>query len=106
MKSTVLKFFSVQNGMTKQLKSGILSDIRVTPDAHANSLIVTATEKSMDLIAALIQALDRPTSTVSEIKVFTLENADANQMVVQLNSLFNSTQQQGGGRRRSTAPRH
>lgn len=96
VKSTVLKFMSVQNGTTQQLKSGILSDIRVTPDAHANSLIVTATEKSMDLIAALIQALDRPTSTVSEIKVFTLENADAAQMVQQLNALFNPSAQQGG----------
>ena len=35
----------------------------------------------MNLIAALIQTLDRPTNTVSVIKVFTLFNADANQMV-------------------------
>ena len=49
----------------------------------------------MDLIAALIQTLDRPTNTVSVIKVFTLFNADANQMVTQLNALFNN-QQQGG----------
>ena len=75
VKSTILNFSFTQNGMTQQLKSGMLSDIRVTPDAHANSLIVTATEKSMGLMAALIQALDRPTSTVSEIKVFTLINA-------------------------------
>ena len=99
VKSTVLKFLSVEKGESRQLKSGILSDIRVTPDAHANSLIVTASEKSMELIAALIQTLDRPTNTVSEIKVFTLENADAAQMVQQLNSLFNN-QAQGGNQPR------
>ena len=97
VKSSVLQFLAVEKGTTRQLRSGILSDIRVTPDAHANSLIVTASENSMELIAALIQTLDRPTNTISVIKVFTLENADANQMVQQLNALFNSQQQQGGG---------
>ena len=93
VKSLVLKFLTIEKGESRQYKSGILSDIRITPDAQANSLIVSATEKSMDLIAALIQALDRPTSTVSEIKVFTLENADASQMVQQLNALFNNQPQ-------------
>lgn len=95
VKSAVLQFLSVDKGTSRQLRSGILSDIRVTPEAHTNSLIVTASEKSMDLVAALIQALDRPTNTVSVIKVFTLENADATQMVQQLNALFNN-QVQGG----------
>lgn len=98
MRSQVLQFLSIDNGQSRKLESGILSDIRVTPDAHANSLIVMASEKSMDLIEALIQTLDRPTNTVSEIKVFTLENADAGQMVQQLNALFNNVQQgQGQG---------
>lgn len=94
-KGTILQFFAKDKEGSRQLQSGILSDIRITPDAHANSLIVTATEKSMDLIEALIKALDRPTTTVSEIKVFTLANADATQMVQQLNALFNN-QPQGG----------
>lgn len=98
VKSTVLQFLTTEKGETRQLQSGILSDIRVTPDSHANSLIVTASEKSMSLIAALVQNLDRPTSTVSEIKVFTLENADAAQMVQQLNALFNN-QTQGANQR-------
>ena|GEM_PF-250607 len=94
-KGTILKFLAVDKSGTRQLQSGILSDIRITPDAHANSLIVTATEKSMDLMEALIKALDRPTTTVSEIKVFTLANADATQMVQQLNALFNNVPQGG-----------
>ncbi len=102
VKAAVLQFMSVEKGASRQFKSGILSDIRVTPDAHANSLIVTASEKSMDLVAALIQTLDRPTTTVSEIKVFTLENADASLMVQQLNSLFNNQQQGAGNQQRQT----
>lgn len=100
VKAAVLQFLSIEKGgVSRQYKSGILSDIRVTPDAHANSLIVTASEKSMELVSALIQSLDRPTSTVSEIKIFTLENADASLMVQQLNALFNN-QQQGGNQQR------
>lgn len=97
VKSAVLQFLSVDKKGTRELQSGVLSDIRVTPEAHSNSLIVTASEKSMDLIEALISNLDRPTNTVSEIKVFTLDNADAQQMVIQLNALFNSQQQGLGG---------
>ena len=97
VKSQVLQFLSVDKNGSRQLQSGMLSDIRVTPDSHANSLIVTASEQSMDLIEALILNLDRPTNTVSEIKVFTLEHADANQMVQQLNILFNGQTQQGQG---------
>ncbi|MEI8016755.1 MAG: secretin N-terminal domain-containing protein [Schlesneria sp.] len=97
VKSQVLQFLSIDKGNnSRELQSGVLSDIRVTPEAHSNSLIVTASEKSMDLIEALITNLDRPTNTVSEIKVFTLEHADANQMVQQLNALFNG-QTQGQG---------
>ena len=97
VKSQVLQFLTIDKNGSRQLQSGMLSDIRITPDAHANSLIVTASEQSMDLIEALIMNLDRPTNTVSEIKVFTLEHADANQMVTQLNILFNSQGQTGQG---------
>ncbi len=78
------------------LKSGMLADIRITPDSRANALIVSASEQSMALIEQLVKQLDKPTSTVSEIKVFTLANADAELMVTQLNNLFNGGQAQGG----------
>ena len=99
-KSAVLQFLSVEKGESRRLRSGILSDIRVTPDPHANALIVTASDKSMDLVEALIKTLDRPTTTVSVIKVFTLANADAQQMVAQLNALFNNQPQGVGNQQR------
>jgi general secretion pathway protein D len=92
VKSAVLSFVTKEGS----LRSGILADIRITPDSRVNSLVVSASEQSMTLVEELIKQLDKPTATVSEIKVFTLANADAEQMVQQLNSLFNN-QQQGGG---------
>lgn len=98
VKSTMLQLIGVGKDGEKSLKSGILADIRVTPDARANSLIVTASETSMTLIAELVKSLDKPTQTVSEIKVFTLANADAELMVEQLNALFNNGTQGQGNR--------
>ena len=97
VKSAILKFLVTDKAGDRELQSGVLSDIRITPDARANSLIVSASEQSMALIEELIKQLDKPTSTVSEIKVFTLANADAELMVTQLNSLFNGGTQTGGG---------
>ncbi len=95
VRSAVLQIFST-GGNGEKIRSGILADIRITPDSRVNSLVVSASEKSMSLIEELIKQLDRPTTTVSEIKVFTLANADAELMVQQLNALFNN-QQQGQG---------
>ncbi len=100
VKSAVLKFLVTDKAGDRELQSGVLSDIRVTPDARANSLIVSASEQSMALIEELVKQLDKPTSTVSEIKVFTLANADAELMVTQLNALFNGQTQTGGGNQR------
>ena len=71
-------------------RSGILSDIRITPDPQANQLIVAAPESSLILIEELIGVLDQPTKLVSEIKVFTLQFADAQLIVQQLQGLFNA----------------
>ncbi len=69
------------------VKSGILSDVRITPDARLNILIVSAPAESMDLLATLIRQLDSP-GFVAQIKVFTLKNADAAVMIRTLQSLL------------------
>ncbi len=88
VKAVALEFLSSIEGLEKSVRSGILSDIRVTPDLRSNSLVVTAPEQSMEMMVALIQQLDQPTSTVAEIKVFSLENADAASMLELLTTLF------------------
>lgn len=87
-KSMILEFLSSVGDKDQLVRSGLLLDVRVTPDIRSNSLIVAAPEQSMEMIVALIQQLDQPSSTVAEIKVFTLENADAAAMLELLIPLF------------------
>ena len=101
VKSTILEFLSSDGDREKLIRSGILSDIRVTADPGRNTLIVSAPEASMPLIEALIQAFDQPTPLVAQIKVFTLANSSALTTIDLLQQLFTGQAQrqgqQGGG---------
>jgi len=94
-KSAVLEFMVADGERKRLVRSGILSDIRVTADQRINALVVTAPEMSMELMEQLIEHLDQPSALVAEIKVFTLANGDANAMVDLLRSLFTSDQTGG-----------
>ncbi|MEZ6072288.1 MAG: secretin N-terminal domain-containing protein [Pirellulales bacterium] len=89
-KSVVLELLTSDGGarLGETVRSGILSDIRVTADVRVNSLIVTAPEQSMPLMTALIAKLDAPSSNVAEIKVFSLKNSDATSTAELLQALF------------------
>jgi general secretion pathway protein D len=93
-KSVALEFLTSSGGVKELIKSGILADVRVSSDIRSNSLLVTAPESSMGLMEALIAELDRAPDAVSEIKVFTLKNADAEQSVAMLETLFENTNQE------------
>jgi type II secretion system protein D len=89
-------------GAPQAIKSGVLTGARISADARANSIVVTAPPDSMDLIAALIQQLDQSPNVSAELKVITLENGDAVTLVETLRALFgaatdNQDQQQVGG---------
>ncbi|MDR1963364.1 MAG: hypothetical protein LBQ50_06265 [Planctomycetaceae bacterium] len=75
----------------------ILYDVRVVADTRSNTLIVTAPEKSMSLIEALVKQLDQLPSAESQIKVFTLVNGDAYTLTTMLTNLFASSTTGGGG---------
>ncbi|MDB5334810.1 MAG: type and secretion system protein, partial [Planctomycetaceae bacterium] len=95
VRSTVLQYLSEDGPGQRLLQSGILADIRITADGRTNSLMVTAPEESMTILEEMIKQLDRPTSTVAEIKVFSLQNSDAKSMVVLMEALFaNAANQQ------------
>jgi hypothetical protein len=55
----------------------VLTGARISADARANSIIVTAPAESMELIAALINQLDQAPNAAAELKVFTIVNGDA-----------------------------
>jgi general secretion pathway protein D len=98
VRSTILELIG-PDGRDKTIRSGILADIRVSADARTNSLVVTAPPQSMELMAALIKQLDTPAAAVAEIKVFTLQNGDAQATASLLQTLFTGQQQGGQGGR-------
>ena len=87
-KSVRLRLVTVDPNGRGVLNSGILTDAQVTADSRTNSLVVTASPDSMPLIQALINELDQLPSVEAQIKVFTLINGDATNMVTMLQSVF------------------
>lgn len=80
----------------RSVRSGILENVRITPNRRANTLIVSAPPKTMSLIAALIGQLDVLPKAHAEIKVFTLANSDATTMAQTLRGLFVQLDEQSG----------
>lgn len=96
-KSALLEFLSIDKEGRQVQKSAILSDVKVTADPRTNSLLVSATPESMDLIASLIQKLDESSQEGAQIKVFRVINGDAVSLVQMLRSLLPPPSAAGGG---------
>jgi len=88
IRSTRLRFVTVDTEGKRLLESGIMTDVRITADTRANALVVAAPAESMPLIEALINELDRLPSAEAQIKVFTIVNSDAQALADMLQSLF------------------
>jgi len=93
-KSIALEFLSTNGDAQELLRSGFLVDVRINADPRSNTLIVSAPEASMTLLHALIETLDQPPSAIAAIKVFALQNADAEQSVELLTTMFENTNQE------------
>ena len=97
-RTLMLNFLTIDaTGGTQQFRSGILRDVKITADARANALVVSAPAASLGLIGALIEALDQLPAAESQIKVFTIANSDASSLVEMLQALFGS-EAAGGAR--------
>ena len=81
----------------QNLTSGILTNVTITSNSRANTLIVNAPRDSMPLIEALINQLDQIPSAVSQIKVFHIINGDVSALIQMLQTLFGSSQARTGG---------
>lgn len=86
-RSAVLELLTADAAGQRLIKSGLLRDVIITANPQTNSLIVTAPVDSMDLIAALIEQLDKPTG-VAQIKVFKIVRGDANSLIEMLRILL------------------
>lgn len=90
-RSSMLQFVTVDEQGQRRLSSGILADVRITPDTRTNTLMVAAPAKTMPLIEALVKQLDQPPAVRAEVKVFTVINSDASALVDMLNEFFGVT---------------
>ena len=70
------------------LSSGLLFDVRITPNTTSNSLIVRAPASAMPLIEELIRQLDQLPNAETVIKVFQIYNGDAQQLLDMLEQIF------------------
>ena len=86
-KSSALELLTVDPLGERIVRSGVLADVRITPDARANTLIVSAPAETMDLLETLIGELDVPTA-VAQIRVFRVVNGDAAALVQMLMTLL------------------
>ncbi|MFV2067347.1 MAG: secretin N-terminal domain-containing protein [Pirellulales bacterium] len=90
-RSAGLKFVTIDRTGKKRLRTGILTDVRITADPRANAVVVAAPADSMELIGALIQTLDRAPAIETQVKVFSIVNGDAVTLTELLEKLFGST---------------
>ncbi len=90
-RSIVLEFLSGSGQQAELIRSGVLSDLRISADIRSNSLAVIAPARTLPLIRSLVAALDRPADAAAVIKVFTLGFADATASADMLSQLFDAT---------------
>lgn len=86
--STALSIVAIDADKKEIIDSGILAGAVVTADTNSNSVVVRAPAASMALIAELVRQLDKAPGIDSLVKVFTIQNGDANQLVTGLQNLF------------------
>ncbi|HEX7897668.1 MAG TPA: secretin N-terminal domain-containing protein [Planctomycetota bacterium] len=81
-------------------------EVRTVADLRTNSILVAANEQKLLIIDDVVRELDRQVDDLLEVKIYKLENADAEQMATILQALFrpqvqatqNSGRSTGGGR--------
>ncbi len=66
---------------------GMRSEVVVISDIRTNSLVIEAPPDTMPLMESLVQAIDLPPDA-ARIRVFRLQNADAEQLAEMLDELF------------------
>ncbi|QDU23632.1 secretin N-terminal domain-containing protein [Urbifossiella limnaea] len=91
-RSNTLQFVGADG---KPVESGFLADVHIIPAARINGIVVTAPDKTIELIDALMTSLDTVAAASSNIKVFTLTKADAVLTGITLQQLFSGTNRTG-----------
>ena len=72
-------------------ESSLLEDIHLTSDPRTNSILISAPEKTMELLLRLIAEMDVPPAAHAFIKVYALKKADATVTANLLQQMFLGT---------------
>jgi type II secretion system protein D len=87
-RSRILQYMDLDDRGETIIRKLVQQDVTIIPEARTNSVMVIAPPDSMEMLKSFIRNLDAIKPIVNEIKVFTLLNADAEEMVETLNQLF------------------
>ena len=94
--AVILTFDEKLSDGTVQTRKLIRQDITIEPDKRTNSLFVMAPSGSMEMLENLIRSIDKIEGVLSEIRMFPLANADAEEVVERLKELFEDRQKDEG----------
>lgn len=95
-RSAMLRFLTIDARGRRLIESGILTNVKITPDTRANAIVVSAPPECMTLIEALIHRLDTLPAAEAQIKVFTIVNSDAESLKNMLLTLFTGQSSSNG----------
>ncbi len=91
--AVIVSYMVLNEDGTRDERRLLRQDLTITPDARTNTLTVMAPAESMDMLETLVLDFDRIKPAVAVIELFPLVNADAEEVVVRLQELF---EEQGG----------
>jgi type II secretory pathway component GspD/PulD (secretin) len=97
-RTSALRFVSTRRD-GRAIESGWLEDVQILSDPRTNSLLISAPEKTMELILALVRDLDVSPQAIAHINVFPLKKGDAVATATMLQQLFLGTGGVGAGAR-------
>ncbi len=89
-RAIIVSFLEKDVNGKETLRKLLRQDIRIQADPRTNSLMVMAPADSMEMLEAMIRDFDKIRPITSEIRLFPLVNSDAETMVDQLTTLFES----------------
>jgi type II secretory pathway component GspD/PulD (secretin) len=82
--------------LTRDLQQLLPAYATLTANVSANSLVLTDTQASIRRMAEIVRALDTSISSISAIRVFPLNFADAKELATVVKELFDTSASQGG----------
>jgi general secretion pathway protein D len=82
---------------------GTIEQVKVTHDERTNTVIVSASRQNQELVAALVEGLDRKVDPDQEVRIYTLRNADSVELQRILGEIFELQNNRTGTNQRTAA---